>query len=216
LALSLNQAETMELFGTIHDTSVPPASHDELLVLARSIRPDLVAYRLGVRRAAADVRLAEAEKLSDVFVLYSPYELRNNAPTGGQNATSWSVATFGSIPLFNRNQGNIRRAQLNVSQTRIELSGLEQQINEEVHGAYTEYVSSRDVVSRMQDSILPRAKRIHQASLRLLEQNETSAVEYLASQREYNDVVRQYRDALVRHRRSMLHLNTAVGRRIFP
>ena len=32
----------------------------------------------------------------------------------------------------------------------------------------------------------------------------------------YNEVVRQYRDALVRHRRSMLDLNTAVGARVLP
>ncbi len=216
LAIPIEQAEQIELHGTIHDTSVPPPPHDQLLADARSIRPDLVAYRLGVRRAAADVQLAEAEKYSDVFVLYTPYDLRNNVPTGGQNATSWSTAVFGSIPLFNRNQGNIRRAQLNVSQTRVELAGLEQQINEEVHSAYTEYIASRDTVNRLEESILPRSRRIRDSSLRLLEQGEIGAIDYLGAQREYNDVVRQYRDALVRHRRSMLRLNTAVGRRIFP
>jgi cobalt-zinc-cadmium efflux system outer membrane protein len=216
LAMPLEQAEQIQLFGTIHDTSMPPPAHDELLALARSIRPDLVAYRLGVRRAGADVQLAEAEKTSDVFFLYTPYDLRNNTPTGGQNATSWSVAAFGSVPLFNRNQGNIRRAQLNVTQTRIELAGLEQQVNEEVHGALAEYLASRDTVNRLEESILPRSKRIRDGSLRLLEQGETSTIDYLAAQREYNDIVRQYRDALVRHRRSMLRLNTAVGRRIFP
>ncbi|HTU23745.1 MAG TPA: TolC family protein [Pirellulales bacterium] len=216
LAMPLEQSEQIALRGTIHDTSVPPAAHDELLAEARSIRPDLVAYRLGVRRAAADVELAQAEKYTDVFVLYTPYDFRNNAPTGGQNATSWSVAAFGSVPLFNRNQGNIRRAQLNVTQTRIELSGLEQQVNEEVHGALAEYLASRDTVNRLEEAILPRSKRIRDASLRLLEQGEAGAMDYLAAQREYNDVVRQYRDALVRHRRSMLRLNTAVGRRIFP
>ena len=45
---------------------------------------------------------------------------------------------------------------------------------------------------------------------------ETSAVEYLEAQKDYNDVVRQYRDALVRHRRSMLDMNTAVGARVVP
>ena len=39
---------------------------------------------------------------------------------------------------------------------------------------------------------------------------------YLAAQRNYTDVVRLYRDTLVRHRRSMLQVNAAVGRRIFP
>ncbi len=216
LAMSIEQAEATELFGTIRDTSVSPPANEELIALAHRIRPDLNSYRIGVSRAAADVRLAEAEKLADVFVLYSPYELRNNVPTGGQNATSYSLATFGSIPLFNRNQGNIRRAQLNVSQTRIELAGLEQQINEEVHSAYVEYFASRDLIQRMEESILPRSRRIRDASLRLLEQRETSALDYLSAQREYNDIVRQYRDALVRHRRSMLRLNTSVGRRIFP
>ncbi len=35
-------------------------------------------------------------------------------------------------------------------------------------------------------------------------------------QREANDIVRQYRDTAVRHRRSMFNLNTAVGQRILP
>ena len=35
-------------------------------------------------------------------------------------------------------------------------------------------------------------------------------------ERAYQDVVRQYRDTVVRHRRSMLRLNTAVGQRVLP
>ena len=40
-------------------------------------------------------------------------------------------------------------------------------------------------------------------------------MDYLEAQQDFNDVVRQYRDALIRHRRAMLDLNTAVGERIF-
>ena len=36
------------------------------------------------------------------------------------------------------------------------------------------------------------------------------------AQRAYNEAVRLYRDTLIRHRRSMLSLNTAVGQRILP
>jgi cobalt-zinc-cadmium efflux system outer membrane protein len=45
---------------------------------------------------------------------------------------------------------------------------------------------------------------------------EVDAIAYLNAERDYNDIVRQYRDTLVRHRRSMLKLNTAVGQRILP
>ena len=40
--------------------------------------------------------------------------------------------------------------------------------------------------------------------------------DYLAQQRKYNDMVKAYLDAAVRHRRSMLALDTAVGQRILP
>ena len=44
----------------------------------------------------------------------------------------------------------------------------------------------------------------------------TSVGEYLEARKDYNEVVQKYRDALVRHRRSMLDLNTAVGARVLP
>ena len=39
---------------------------------------------------------------------------------------------------------------------------------------------------------------------------------FLTAERDYDQVVRLYRDTLVRHRRAMLKLNTAVGLRILP
>ncbi len=215
LNLPSSEADRLELKATLRDRG-PPSSRDELRDIAISSRPDLMAYRLGVRRAQADVRLAEAEKYTDLFVLYSPYELRNNAPTGGQNATSWSVAAFGSIPLFNQNQGNIRRAQVNVTQTETELAGLERQIVEEVERVFAEYVASRDAAERLERTVLPRARRLRDATASLLKQGQASTVDYLNSQKDYNEVVRQYRDALIRHRRSMLKLNTVSGKRIMP
>ncbi|HEV3137546.1 MAG TPA: TolC family protein, partial [Pirellulales bacterium] len=205
-----------ELHGAIRDSAPAPPPHDELLQIARTSRPDLNAYRLGVRRAQADVQLAHAEKTSDVFLLYSPWELRNNTPVSGQNATSWSMAAFGSVPLFNRNQGNIRRAEFNVAQTRTELAGLEQMVAEEVHSATVEYEASREVVNRLERVVLPRSRRIRDTAAQQLATGQTNAIDFLAAQREHNDTVRQYRDALIRHRRSMLKLNTVAGERILP
>ena len=53
-------------------------------------------------------------------------------------------------------------------------------------------------------------------TLRLYRVGEADIVSYLEARRDYNEVVRQYRDTAVRHRRSMLGLNTAVGRRLLP
>ncbi len=210
------QSPQIELRATLRDKAPPPPPLAELINLARGYRADLASYRMGVQRAQADVKLAEAEKTSDMFLLYSPYEYTDNRPLGLQSATSWSVAAFGSVALFNRNQGNIRRAQVNVGQTRSELGAIDHHVQVEVTQARDEYESSLAAVKRIEGTILPRSKRIHDASLNLLRQGEISALDYLNAQRDYNDVVRQYRDALIRHRRAMLRLNTAVGMRILP
>jgi outer membrane protein, heavy metal efflux system len=216
LALPLDQADQIELHGTLRDDAPQPPADDDLVALAYGSRPDLVAFRLGVTRARADVQLSEAEKLTDVFLLYTPWQIQNNSAVGGQNANSWSLAAFGSIPLFNRNQGNIRRAQLNVAQTRNELYGLEQHVSQEVRRARAEYEASRLVVERLEKTVLPRSRRVREGAQRTLAAGESSMLDFLAAQREYNDVVQQYWDALIRHRRSMLRLNTAVGVRILP
>ena len=216
LAMTIEQAEQIEVRGTLHDTAPQPPAEDDLIALANGSRPDLAAFRMGVQRARSDVQLAEAEKTSDVFLLYSPWELRNNSATGGQNAQSWSLAAFGSVPLFNRNQGNIRRAQLNVSQTRTELFGLEQQVGQEVRRAepntrpagrsssgWSERCCRDRAACGMEPcATWPRARRACWISSR----HSASTTTWCSSTA----------TRWCAHRRSMLRLNTAVGMRILP
>jgi cobalt-zinc-cadmium efflux system outer membrane protein len=210
------EADAVELRASIRDEADPPPPVDDLGRLALCVRPDIVSYRIGVRRAQDDVRLQRAERFPDVFVLYTPYGFRNNAWVDAKSVTSWSIGAMVSIPIFNRNQGNIRRAEHTVVQTRIELTGLEKQVLLDVERAYLEYASSRAAVERLQRGILPRAKRLRDQKFALYTQGQENIVTYLNAQRDYNEVVRQYRDTLIRHRRSMLRLNTAVGQRILP
>ena len=210
------EADRLDVLGSIRDEAAPPPSADDLGRLALCVRPDIVSYRLGVRRAKEDVRLQRAERFPDVFVLYTPYGFRNNAPVHENSATSWSIGALVSVPVFNRNQGNIRRAEHNVMQTQVELTGLERQVLSDVERAYLEYESTHATVQRLQDGILPRARRLRDQKYTLYTQGQENIVTYLNAQRDYNEVVRQFRDTLIRHRRSMLRLNTAVGQRILP
>ena len=60
------------------------------------------------------------------------------------------------------------------------------------------------------------SRRVRDTAFRRWQGGETSAIDYIEAQKDYNEVVRRFRDALVRHRRSMLDLNTAVATRILP
>ncbi len=206
----------LELRGSIRDTAPPPPLGPELAGLALAVRPDVAAYRLGMSRAEADVKLARANRYSDVYLLVQPYTFQNNAPFDTRSAHSWAIGATVPLPVYNRNQGNIERARLNVMQTQTELATLQRQVVTEVEQAEQEFQVTRAAVARIESELLTGATKLLSDSEQLYRAGEIDLLDFLNAQRDYNDVVRQYRDTLVRHRRSMLRLNTAVGQRILP
>ncbi|MDR3637255.1 MAG: TolC family protein [Isosphaeraceae bacterium] len=210
------QADALEVRGLIGDEAPEPPDLDELVRLAQASRPDLAAYRLGLGLADADERLARANRFGDVYLLYQPYTFQNLQPFGLKSATSFALGATVPLPVYHRNQGGIERAQLNVDQTRMELAGWEHRVAAEVTHAAREYAMSRAVVRELERIGLPAARSMRGDTLRLYTSGELDALAFLKAQRDYNELARQYRDALLRHRRSMLSLNTAVGLRILP
>ncbi len=216
LNLPPNQAESLEIRGKIFDLTPAPLQGDDLVRAALETRPDIIAYRLGVQSAMANVGLQKANRLQDVYVLAQPYTLQDNTPFGLKSPTSWAIGVTIPLPLFNRNQGNIRRAQLNVSQSQIDARNVEHQAIRDVKQSEREYNFTRDAERRIRKEVLPAAEQVFTSTRALFDAGEASAIEVLNARRERNDTIRLYLDTLVRYRRAMLNLNTAVGRRILP
>ncbi len=151
-----------------------------------------------------------------MFVVYSPFVFQNNGPIGKLNATSFSLGLMGSIPVFDRNQGEIRRSEVNVLQTRAALDAIERDTAAEVESALLEYQANQQAVERIERTILPASERARTLAYQSHEAGRSNTVDYLIALRDRNEVVRHYRDALIRRRRSMLQLNTAVGYRLLP
>ncbi len=216
LHISPAEAEIMEIRGTIRDSFSPPPPIDELYRTALSSRPDIMSYRLGISRAEADVRLARANILPDVYLLYQPYTLQDNTYQGLKSPTSWAVGVTVPVPIYNRNQGAIQRSKLNVTQTMIQLASLEAGVVTEVRQSEQTYIVTLAAVRKNEDSVLLDAQTVLADSERLFKQGELDVIGLLAEYRLFNDVARQYLDSLVAHRRSMLSLNTSLGRRVLP
>jgi outer membrane protein, heavy metal efflux system len=220
LALMLNQpletAETLEVRDTIGQLKESPMSRDMMVNIALGIRPDLRAIKLGIRRSEADIAAAKANAYPDVYVLYQPYTFQNNTYLGVPSAYSWTLGVTATIPLYNRNQGNITRAKINRNQTEVQAASIERTVVSDVLNADQELHQSLISVQEFRNEIIPANKKMRDAALTLYRKGETSVLDFLQAQLAFNDVVKQYRDALVRHRRAILDLNTAVGERILP
>jgi len=211
-----NESEAIEVLGTIQDKAPPAPPLEELIRIALESRPDLTAYRLGLQRAQSDVQLQKANRLQDLYLLYQPYTFQNNQAFGTKSATSWALGITVPLPVFNRNQGLIQRARLNVTQTQIQLQQLERQVINDLQVTEKEYTASRDALNGILNKILPAARQVKDNKYTQYRGGEVTLSDFLEAQKDYNDKVKLYVDSAVRHRNSMLDLNTAVGQRILP
>lgn len=193
-----------------------PLPVEELVAQALRCRPDLLAYRIGTCRADADVRLARANRFSDVYLVYQPYTFQSNHSFGAKGTYTWGLGINAALPLFNRNQGNIARAQANASQTRVELAALEQSAEHQVRQAARDVELELADVTELERSVIPAAVQSRDAAERQYRDDSSKVGDYLDEQADLNDVLRQYRDALIELRQDMVDLNTAVGQRVLP
>jgi outer membrane protein, heavy metal efflux system len=216
LNMPLDDVDKIDVLDPVGKLQSLPASRDELVKRAVAARPDLTAMKYGLKRAHSDVRLARANGYPDVYLLYQPYTFQNNTYLGVPSAYSWTLGVTATIPLYNRNQGNVARAKINVTQTEIQVASAERTVINDVLTAALELEQSLVAVKRFRADIIPTAKLVRDSAYRRFTGGQTSAIEYLNAQQDYNDSVRAYRDAMVRHRNAILNLNTAVGERVLP
>ena len=218
LAMTPEEAEAIEPRGTLRDLQMAIPSNEELVRTALTARPDLHAFRLGLSRADADVQLAKANRLNDVYVLVQPYTFQDNTPQGLKSSTSYAVGVTVPLPLYNRNQGNIQRAKLNVTQTQIEIEVRQRKILYEVRQAEQDLRLCLSAVEQLESNVNPEASRVLLSNERLFLAGEANVtvLDFINARSQYNDVARLYLDSLVRYRRAMLVLNTVVGQRVLP
>jgi len=216
LNIPRDAVETLDLRGSILDpvAALPPTV--DLAQRALQARPDLVSFRLGTKRAEADVKLAKANRYNDVYVLVQPYTFQDNSPYGLKSAYSWAVGATVPLPIYNRNQGAIERSRLNVTQTQIQLADLERQVFIDVDKAVNEYAVTRRQVDEILSDILPFGRQIRDEKKKLYLAGQISVIDYINAELNFNQVVKQYLDTAIRHRQSMLDLNTAIGQRVLP
>jgi cobalt-zinc-cadmium efflux system outer membrane protein len=216
LALPAERADDLTLSGSIRDASPLPPCVDDLIRLALQVRPDLTAYRLNVDRAQAQVRRTQAERIDDVLLFYTPYQIQSFPSQQAQAAPGWEAGALAILPVFDRKQGDLSRANVEVSQSQTEVRGIEQQVMNEVRQAATDYAVSRESVERFERDIVPGAWGILEEKERSVASGVAGRDVLLTARKDYNEIVRQYEEALLRRRRDTLKLNTAIGQRLLP
>jgi len=191
--------------------AVPPAAvAADLTVLqqsARSTRPDLLAAQREQARTQADLRLQVAQGKVD-YTLGAEYRRQQ-----GVNGRGNMLGLFFSVPLplFNRNQGEIARAEAEIDKSTRSLTALETDVAGQVASAYAEFTASRQFVDEIERDLLEPTDRARTGTAYVYQAGAISLLDVLDAQRAYNDTMQTYYSAQAAYRRAQARLTLAIG-----
>jgi outer membrane protein, heavy metal efflux system len=177
------------LAGDLQD-GLPRLTWDESMGRVFGNSPELAEARAGVARAEAVLSQQCAERTPNVDV---------QAGVMYDNATRDAIAEVQvgvPWPVFNRNQGNIRKAQAEVTAARSEVRRVELELQQRLAVAFEQYQNARCQGEKYAGEMLPNA----QSSLDLVtagyRQGEFNYLTLMTSQRTFFQVNLAYVDAI--------------------
>jgi cobalt-zinc-cadmium efflux system outer membrane protein len=184
-----------------------PADLDALQAAARSYRPDVRALQNDEARTQSDLRLQIAQGRVD-YTLGAEYRRQQ-----GVNGTGNSVGFFLGVPLpiFNRNQGEIARADAEHHKAGRSLAALETSVAGEVASAYQEFESARTLLGDMERDLLQPAAEARAGTAYVYQAGATSLLDVLDAQRAFNETMDTYYTAQAAYRRAEARLGLIAG-----
>ena len=198
----------LQRFDVIDDLrhDAPNLTREALVDQATQQRPDLQALVRDEARAAADLRLQKANaKVDWLFgTEYRKQDATAHADTMGLFLTS-------PVPLFNRNQGEIARAQQTELQAQARTKALRATVENDVDLALLEYKNAHDDLEKIEGTMLGKARDVRSISEYSYKRGEISFVDFLDAVHAYNDTMQSYNDARAEYARSLYGLDAATG-----
>jgi cobalt-zinc-cadmium efflux system outer membrane protein len=199
-------ASDFRVAGALDRADYAPRAED-LLKEALERRPDLLAKRREVERAAADVRLQLAGARQN-WTLGTEFRRQQvNA-----KANSLTVTLGVPLPVFDRNQGEIERARQEQRQTELALRALEVDIAAEVSSAHAQLLAARDLLHTAGGAMLQHAREVRQITEFAYRRGESNLMALLDAQRAFNETMQTLLEARAEYARSLLLLDSVCGR----
>jgi cobalt-zinc-cadmium efflux system outer membrane protein len=224
----LGPANLPQDFEVEGDLKVEPFDRDlpDLEKLAIQNRPDLKSAETGRDKASADLRLAKANGWPDPTIGVSYLHTGNEIPSpewlqpfypkgNSSNAMGLGFASI-PIPIFNRNQGEIARAQSEQVRAQFVADAAKTQVIQDVESAYAEFTSARDRLKIYEETYLGFAKESLDIEEFSFHKGGASILDFLDAQRTYRATQLAYRQQLASYLGALAQLQTAAGIDVTP
>jgi len=199
-----------EDFDAVGDLAFPELTKNksELYRMALDARPDLRAAQAARDKAAADISLAKANAWWDVTPQIEYQRI------GPDNTIGFGFAL--PIKLFDRNQGEITRAQAEAKRVEATRDALLAQALAEVDTALATVAAERQKATLLRDHYLPKVKQARETVEFAYRRGGVTLLDYLDAQRSYREKSLEYLRSIANYRTAVYALETAVGGQLEP
>lgn len=185
----------------------------ELTDIALRHRPDLRSAQQSVSLAESQARLVKRERLPEVELslgISINSEVRNEiAPA--PKYTGYTAGVSIPLPFSNTNKGNIKASQLSIQQSQLQAEVLENQMILEIKQALNNYHIAQRNAKTYTEELIHDAEKILKGRLYAYQRGETSLIEVLAAQETFNQVRKNYAEALSQCMTAWVELQKVTG-----
>ena len=181
---------------------------EDLQMKALATRPDLRAAQQGVTAANSQYLLAKANGKRDITAQINYTHIADLSTT----------SLFGQIqlPIFDRNQGEIARTQVAITQAQEQEKFASDQVLTDVKDAYEGLRTNDQVIQLYRSGYLDEAQQDRDISEYAYRRGAASLLDFLDAERSYRATQLAYRQALASYLLSLEQLREAVGTRTLP
>jgi cobalt-zinc-cadmium efflux system outer membrane protein len=186
---------------------------EEALALAEETRPDIISLKRQIARAEASVQSERAKAYPTVtptLALTRQYQKALGVP----DAPSWDATLTLSVPLFDRNQGNIAKARSTEAQTALNLQSQLLDLRAEVEQAVDAFRAAYANVTSLDPEQLKAARNVRDKIEAGYKAGGRTLLELLDAEKAYRDANRTYILGQSTYWHALHKLNAAVGKQV--
>lgn len=158
----------------------PQLDLPRLIEQATALRPDLQLQKFDLKYQERNLKLQRSIGVPDIKLAYQPRDRGSNyvRPYQGFNVEF-------NIPLFDRNQGEIKAAEYSIAKSNLQFDQIENQVRNEVVAAYNQYRNSNAGLSNYSSILLERLNELNRTTNENFQKKNISLLQFIDYQRIY-------------------------------
>jgi cobalt-zinc-cadmium efflux system outer membrane protein len=177
-----------------------------LIEQAKEKRPDVLIEKFEQEYSNRNLKLQKSLGVPDLKLAYQPRDRGSNyvRPYQGFNVEF-------SVPLFDRNQGEIKAARFEIKKSNLELMQVENRVENEIYSVYARYKKVYEGLKNYSDGFISNIKQLNVNTNNAFQKRNISLLEFIDQQRIYVQTNIQLIDLKKQFLNNVSELNFVAG-----